>query len=87
MPEQGAFRLLGEIRNLPGKDSTPVLALGRARSAIEAARTEENGGAHFDGFEEKFHHAAVLRWIAAMLGGTDEAEPQVELSQAALLEA
>jgi len=86
LPERGAYRLLGEIRSLPGRASTPVLALGRVRAAIEEAQTE-NGGAHFDGFEEKFHHPAVLRSIAAMLGSVDEAESQVELSQATFPEA
>ena len=85
LPDEGAFRLLGEIRNRPGQ-YMPVLALARREGETPAAHPQ-NQDARFDDCQAKFDRPAVLRSIAKMLGAGNQAGAEYDNSSGLVMEA
>ena len=63
LPEEGASKVLDQLRSAAGEPSLPALALTRHEE-----RPPVNGHAQFDDYQAKFDRQAIIRSIEKLVG-------------------
>jgi len=83
LPDEGAFKVLDQLRNGAGEPSLPVLALTRNEE-----RPAVNGHAQFDDYQAKFDRQAIIQSIEKLVGSHHTASgPESERQPQATIEA